>query len=232
MLTKSILVSSLAAAAFANAVPEVTQAPAVRRQFGDIGDDIDDVISDARTNVDDFVSRAKTNIGDLGDKATELGGDIASKASEFGGGVASGASDIVDNIAGCTDAAKLITEAPMPTGDLLKAILSIGNDGDVSGDGCAMTSELPESLSDDWEDYQSSAMSWYSENEDKVSKAISSCSIDPSVIAQITGCAAPTGSAGAEGSDDSDDDDSAASRVGGIAAAIAGAAVGAVAVLL
>ena len=230
MLTKTILVSSLAAVAFANAVPEVTQAPAVRRQFGDIGDDIDGVVSDARTNIDDFVSRATTNAGDLADKATEIGGDIASKASEFGGGVASKASDIGDDILGCTDAMKLMTEAPLPTGDLLKAIVSIGNDGDVSGDGCAMSTEIPESLSDDWEKYQSSAMSWYSDNEDKVSSAVESCSIDPSIVAQITGCAAPSGSADAEGSDD-DDDDSAASRVTGIAAAVAGAAFGAVAVL-
>lgn len=232
MLTKTILISSLAAAAFANAVPEVTQAPAVRRQFGDLGDDIDDIVSDARTNAEDIVSRAKTNIGDLGDKATEIGGDIASKASEFGGGVASKASDIGADIMGCTDAAKLITEMPMPSGDLFKAIASIAADGDVSADGCAMSSEIPSSLSDDWEDYQSSAMSWYSDNEDKVSKAVSSCSLDPSVVAQITGCAAPSGSAGADGNDDDDDDDSSASRIGGIAAAVAGAAVGAVAILL
>lgn len=231
MLAKTILVSSLAAAAFANAVPEVTQAPAVRRQFGELGDDIDDIVSDARTNAEDIISRAKTNIGDLGDKATEVGGDIASKASEFGGGVASKASDIGNDIMGCTDAVKLITEMPTPTGDLRKAILSIAADGDVSGDGCAMTSEIPKSLSDDWEDYQSSAMSWYSDNEDKVSKAVSSCSLDPSLVAQITGCAAPSGSAGADGDDDGDDDSS-ASRVGGIAAAVAGAAFGAVAILL
>ncbi|KAL2107404.1 hypothetical protein VUR80DRAFT_5280 [Thermomyces stellatus] len=222
MLTKSVLVSSFAALALAEAAahePRITQAPVRRQTFGDAGDDIDDFLDEAGTRLGDIGAGASSLLGDLGDGASSLIGDI-------GGGVQS--------LGACAEVVASL-DIPTPTGDLMEAFASAAID-ERETDICKIAEDLDDDIKEQWEDFRSSASSWYAENSEAVSSAVKAC---PSALGIgdavadldcITG-----GSNGGDSDSDSDGDDGpddAATKVTGLAMAAAGAAVGVVAVML
>lgn len=207
MLTKSVLLSSFAALALASAAanpaePRVTTAP-VRRGAGDIGDDIDDLIDGAGSKAGDIADGAKTKAGDLIDQASSLVGDDVTK------------------LGACASAAQKIDGLPpTPTGDLASAFVS-GIEAKET-DLCKAGDDLPEDLQEDWEDYKSEASKWYSDNSAAVKSAIDACPTALELEKFVKSADCITG----------EDGEGAAARFTGAAAAVAGVAVGAVAVLL
>lgn len=229
MLTKTVLVSSLAAVALAEAAaePRITQAP-VRRQFGEAGDEVDEFLDNAGTAVGDLVDGAGSNIDDIISRASTmaggLGDDVSSLISQFGGGVS--------GIEECTSALKSLTgDMPAPTGDLGEALASAGLD-DRETDICKIAEDLDDDEKEEWESFRSSASSWYAENSNAVSSARNACPTIPLIDDLVGELDCITGESTSNNNDDDDDDDSSAMRVTGLAMAAAGAAVGAVAVML
>ncbi|SPO04253.1 uncharacterized protein DNG_06936 [Cephalotrichum gorgonifer] len=229
MLTKSILVSSFAAVALANAAANANPGPAptpapVRRQFGDIGDEIDDVLGGAGTNLDNIISKASTFAAGVGD---DVGG-LVSKASTLATGLGGDAAALTK----CLSAAAKLTDVPTPNEELIKVVATL------TADFCSPGTAIPSSLSSEWNEYTSEVKDWYAKNSDAVSAVISDCPTQTNFdFSQVTGCLA--GDAGSNsnggsgnGSGNSGDDGSAATRVTGALAAAAAALVGAAAILL
>jgi hypothetical protein len=228
MLTQAVVLSSLAAAVVAVAAPEpaITAAPVRRQNFGDIGADIDDALSNIGGDVSDI----------LGGIGTELGGI----GSDLGG------------LGEClTKGLEILSEVPIPPSEVIEAIASITA---VPSDSC-FGNLLPESLQDEYSSYESEAVSWYIANSGKFDELLTACPGIPSEysasLASATPCASAIEAAGGStggnnnnnnnngggsgnnnGGNDDDGSAGASLRVTGFVAVLAGAVVGGAAFLL
>lgn len=225
MLTKTVLLSSFAALALAEAAaqPRITQAPVRRQTFGDAGDKVDDLLDGAGSKAGDLIDGASSLLDGAGTKVD----DLIDAASTFASGLGGDATKLGQ----CASAAKDLTDMPTPTGDLASAFASAAIDASSTPDVCQIGDDLPDDLKEDWESYKAEASKWYAKNSEAVSSAIKACPSQLDIEGTVKDLDCLTGgSSGGDGGDD--DDDSGATRIAGIAAALAGAAVGAVAVLL
>lgn len=228
MLTKSVVLSSLAALALAEAAvePRVTQAPVRRQTFGDAGDDIDDFLDGAGTRVDDLIDGAGSGVDEIISRASTAAGGVAGDVSTF-------LSDLGGDVSAASACASLFSSLegsmPTPTGDFLEAMASDGVEG-LETDVCKLAEDLEDDeQKEQWESFRSSASSWYADNSEAVSSAIDACPTGLHIEDLVKELDCITGES--SGSSDGDDED-AATRVAGLAMAVAGAAVGVVAVML
>ena len=235
MLTKTLVVSSFAAAAIAAAAPQpvITAAPAIRRGVGDalggLGSDIDDLIGDATANAGDIISK-------IGEGASDIAGDIATGIDNLG-------TNLGDFATCASVGAAIITSLPKAPEGVLEAVASAAVTAKPD-DNCYGT-VIPSSLQSAYSSYESELASWYAQNSDKISSLTSVCPSIPAdytdSLNSITPCssalqAASTGSSGSgsgSGNNGGDAGGAASSiRVTGAVAAIIGGTIGAVAFLL
>lgn len=227
MLTHTLILSGVVAFAAAAAAPAITPAPA-RRQLGDLVDDALDNVGEDLDNIG----------GEIGDIADGLGDDINSIADDIGSEVVDGATRLGGSVECLSSMSSLLADMPMPTGDLVSALISAGLAQDIT-DGCVAPT-LPPSLSAEYAKYTSSASAWYEDKDADISAARSACPTIAEEFSLIQNNPCETGAAGqgGDGGDDDDEDEDdkgdegAAPRVTGMLAAVAAIAVGAGAFLL